>query len=217
MLYADIVFMRVKNSRRCRNRRAVSAIAFGFWLTAATIAAATITSWHTVALPGQQSQDMALSNADHQWHLRHYLSPDCECSRAISRYLVRRGPLNTAIEEVVLVTSGNDALRAGEISARLIRSGFHTRIIASSAAAEARVEAVPTLEIEAPDGRIRFRGGYRDRTAPAGVYLDVSMLSDLIDSKPVAPLPVFGCATSARLRQQLNPLAFYFRKLFHLS
>lgn len=120
-----------------------------------------------------------------------------------------RGPLTIAVEEVILIRS-SDAPAENELLTALTRTGFKTSVIAADAAAslEGRIEGVPVLNIEAPDGTTRFHGGYRAQNAPPGEYLDVAVLSGLMASKPVPDLRVLGCATSRHLRSQLDPLSF---------
>jgi hypothetical protein len=185
------------------------ALGFTLWLTAATFAAATLTSWHSVALPVSLEQPKLRHSHGDRWHLTHYLSADCACSRAVARYLMVRGPLVEATEEVVLIRS-SDTPAENRLVDSLTRTGFQIRITTAEAAAslDGGVQGVPVLHIEAPDGTTKFRGGYRARNTPPEEYLDVAILSGLMASKPVPELRVIGCATSRRLRLQLDPLSF---------
>lgn len=210
---------------RSSNLRRMPTLVFGLWLTAATIAASTVTAWHSLALP-DTAVPAQIVNPTGQWRVKHYLSSECACSRAVARYLGSRGPVKTASEDIILIATDPvtpEKIRwQNEVAASLIASRFHTREISATAAAdEAKVEAVPLLEIDGPDGRVRFRGGYREPTTPAGVYLDTTILSGLLaglSESASLPAPrVFGCATSARLRRQLNPFAIDLRKFLHLS
>jgi hypothetical protein len=181
-------------------------IGFALWLTVATIAATTLTAWHSTALPVRPADPELPNSHGNTWHLTHYLSPNCACSRAIARYLMARNPLISATEEVVIIGS-SDVPAENELVARLSQKGFRTTAVSAEAAAEEGVEGVPMLKIEAPDGTARFRGGYQQRGAPPEKYLDVAILSGLMASKPVPNLRVYGCATSRRLRSLLDPFA----------
>jgi hypothetical protein len=105
---------------------------------------------------------------------------------------------------------GEEGSRArGELVAALKRSGFDAAAMTpETAAAEHGVEGVPLLEISAPDGSVRFRGGYRDRNTPPGQYLDVTILEGLIASRLAPQLQVYGCATSRRLKLYLDPFSW---------
>lgn len=180
---------------------------FGLWLVVATFAATTMTSWHSVALPAHSGSAARGTSHAGSWHLTHFLSADCACSRDVARHLVKRGRLQTAAatEEVVFVAS-SDISEQNRMREELNGAGFLSTIITTETAASADgVEGVPTLRIEAPDGTMRFNGGYRDRTAKPEDYLDLVILSSLMHSRPVPRPRVYGCATSARLRTLLDP------------
>jgi hypothetical protein len=90
----------------------------------------------------------------------------------------------------------------------LNRLGFHSTSIGREiAASRYHVEGVPLLEVEAPDGSVRFRGGYRKRNVPNDEYLDTAIVSDLMNSITPPRLRVYGCATSHRLKSLLDPLS----------
>jgi hypothetical protein len=182
------------------------AIGFAFWLIAATFAASTLTAWHSVSLPLQPERSKPRGGHGNGWHLTHYLSPNCACSRAIARYLIARGTLSKATEEIVFIGSSDIPAENGLLDA-LNRRGFHITSVSAETAAEEGVEGVPILKIEAPDGSIRFRGGYRERSTPPEEYLDVAILSGLIASQPVPNPRAYGCATSRRMRSLLDPLS----------
>ena len=57
----------------------------------------------------------------------------------------------------------------------------------------------------APDGTVRYVGGYTDRKQGLDAK-DLAIVADTRAGQDVAPLPIFGCAVSARLRAALNPL-----------
>lgn len=185
-------------------RIAVPAI-FGVWLILATVAASTLTAWHTISLPSTLKNAAASGDRIVGWRVRHYLSAECACSRAVAAYLATRGPMDVAREDVVLIASG-DSEKDGVFGKTLRDKGFAVEVVTEeTAASTAGVEGVPALEILAPDQRIAFRGGYRERGAAPGMYLDRAILSDLMVAKPVRVLPIYGCATSARLRNLMDP------------
>jgi hypothetical protein len=187
-------------------KRLAAAAIFAGWLILATLAASTLTAWHTISLPAAIKAHVTRGDAAAAWRLVHYLSPECACSRAVASYLVKRGPLGNAGEDVVLLASGNPATDAA-FAKPLTENGFRVELrTQADAASRDGVEGVPTLEIVAPGNRIVFRGGYRERGAAPGAYLDVALLSALMASKPLRALPIYGCATSQRLSSALDPL-----------
>jgi hypothetical protein len=186
-------------------------LGFSVWLAVATLAAATLTAWHSVDLTPGQGLATARSPRDGKWHLTHYLAGDCACSRAVARHLLARGPIGSATEEVFFVGSTETTVE-NQLLDGLKRSGFHPKVITAEAAASLHgVEGVPLLEIAGPDKTIRYRGGYRERNAAPEEYLDAAIFTRLVASKPVLSARVYGCATSRRLRSRLDPLSL--RKL----
>ena len=185
----------------------VRGFGFGFWLIAATFAAASLTAWHSVALPVGNPVETTAGTEDGRWHMVHYLSSDCACSREVANYLVRRRPLAGVMEEVVLIASENPGAQLKMLN-MFKQNGFRTSLMAPDAAAnDAGVEGVPLLQIRAPDGSLRFRGGYREHGAPPDRFLDISILSGLMNSRAVPRPRVYGCATTHRLRALLDPLS----------
>jgi hypothetical protein len=188
-------------------RCVVRVLGFALWLIMATFAATSLTSWHSVSLPVRPGRPTALRGSAGHWHLTHYLSADCACSQAVARHLITRGPVSVAAEEVVLVES-SDIPAQNTLRDALSRRGFSTMIVTpETVSADDGIDGVPVLRINAPDGTQRFRGGYRDRGAADGVYLDLAILSDLMASRPVSAPHVYGCATSRLLRSLLDPLS----------
>lgn len=192
-----------------KKRRDIFRIAgFITWLAAATFAATTLTAWHSVAFPTKPEHTVLNQRHKGRWLLTHYLSAECTCSQTVMRHLSQRGPLADAMEDVVVIQS-QDVPQDNKMLSELIRSGFHVRSITAEAASSIEgVEGVPLLKIEAADGTVRYRGGYRENGAPLEKNLDTVILAGLMASAPVPSLRVFGCATSYRLRSLLDPLSF---------
>jgi hypothetical protein len=178
---------------------------FGAWLILATVAASTLTAWHSIAVPVSTNSAGLTKGGSTGWRITHYLSSECGCSQGVASYLESRGPLSQATEEVVLIAS-TDRGRDAAFRGRLSEKNFRVELISENDASTDGVQGVPTLEIVAPTGRVAFRGGYRKLGAAPGAYLDVAILSGLMASRPVGAIPIYGCATSTRLRRLLDPL-----------
>jgi len=186
-------------------KRWVPALGFGLWLIAATFAAASLTAWHSIALPDSQLPKRAAREPDGRWHMTHYFSAACACSWQVARYLAGRKPLAGVQEDIVVIASDDPSAGARMLDL-LKRNAFRTRIMTPEvAAAEDGVEGVPMLQIQSPDGAIKFRGGYREHGH--NQFLDVSIISGLMKSSPVVRPGIYGCATTHRLRSLLDPLS----------
>jgi len=61
------------------------------------------------------------------------------------------------------------------------------------------------LVVMGPDGELAYVGGY-NRHKQSAAYEDVAIIDELRTGRSVSTLPVFGCATSARLANMVDPL-----------
>ena len=74
------------------------------------------------------------------------------------------------------------------------------------------IEAAPVLVVMTPSGELAYVGGYNRRKQEPR-FMDVAILRDAMEASAVSPLPVFGCAMSARLADAVDPLGLDDRKL----
>ena len=104
-------------------------------------------------------------------------------------------------EEVILFV-GEDAKK--KVLAE--RAGFQfAAISASELVLKFGLEAAPVLIVVDSTGQLLYVGGYYDHPA-AITPLDERIHAQLAKREGVEPLPVFGCAVSARLQKSLDPL-----------
>ena len=68
-----------------------------------------------------------------------------------------------------------------------------------------RIESAPLLLVVAPDGAVRYAGGYTERKQGPEIE-DVELIERLLRDETTTPLPLFGCAVSERLQAILDPL-----------
>ena len=103
-------------------------------------------------------------------------------------------------ERVLLI--GRDA----ELEARFASVGMPVILATEDeASATFHIVAAPTLVVVAPDDTVRYAGGYTERKQGPDPR-DLAILAAVRAGHFVAPLPIFGCAVSARLRSTINPL-----------
>jgi hypothetical protein len=122
--------------------------------------------------------------------VRHVLSADCFCSRAVAEYLLRRTHLQKPIEEVWL--SGDDH----PLADRLRRVGYAvTAKDASTVRRALGVAGTPWLIVYARDGREVYAGGYSPRRPRAPEDVDLGrLLTAVRNGDAMTPYPVYGCA-----------------------
>ena len=118
------------------------------------------------------------------WQVIHVVADGCACSNRVRAYLQRRRPLEGVRERMVTIESAS----------RLRLAGL-----------DVEVTAAPVLIVLAPDGRVRYTGGYSRRRDAQDGFHDQEIIAALAQGRAVAPLPVYGCATSHQLRARQDP------------
>ncbi len=177
------------------------------WLwgpTSVVLVAAVMVS-HLLALPTPEARalEAALFAADQGrqvagWRAFHVLYADCPCSRRVAESLVARGARDDFSERVLLV--GHDA----GLSRQLGTSGFSVdELTAETLKDRLGIEAAPTFFAVAPDGSVRYVGGYS--SYKQGPSQDERLLSLVRHGLRPEALPVFGCAVSRRLQAAADP------------
>ncbi len=130
----------------------------------------------------------------------HVLYTECRCSQRIVSHLTESVRPEGVREHVLLV--GNDARMEKALSEK---SFAITHVTASELSARYHVGAAPLFLVVAPDGSIRYSGGYT--SAKQGPEpKDLELFSEIQSRGIATALPIFGCAVSAELRALINPL-----------
>jgi hypothetical protein len=170
---------------------------FVVWLCAVLILGAALTALHSAALPAP----VLGQGEGGSWRALHVLADDCECSRSVAAELADRGTRRGWREEVVVIGEApvaDDALK---------NAGFGVRHLSAEQAAREGFQGAPWLVLRDDTGRVVYSGGYAAvRPSPGRKLEDGAIMAALRSGRSVDPLPAFGCATSQRLRQQLDPL-----------
>jgi len=188
--------------------RPLARVGLAVWFLSMLAVGATLLGRHLVALP-RPANDASLArsmsslrgaDASGRWMAVHVLYADCPCSQRIAEHLLAGGRPGDAAERVLLI--GSDA----PLEARLVRAGLPVTIVTEDeAATRFHVVAAPALVVIAPDDSVRYVGGYTESKQGPDPR-DLAILAGARSGRDYAPLPVFGCAVSARLRASLNPL-----------
>jgi hypothetical protein len=195
------------------NRQRLIRVLFWTWGVVLFVAASSLMAAHVYALPKPDAADQAMGRALNQlrsasdkdrWLVVHVLYAECKCSRRILDHLATSDRVSGVSEKLLLVGHRAELeARLGEITAR----GFS---VVKTSSKELRdrfhVQAAPLLLVIAPDGTVRYTGGYTDRKQGLGIR-DVAIVRDLVASGTANELPLFGCATSKELQELLDPLA----------
>jgi hypothetical protein len=199
----------IASAARARLTRGLSGGLLVVWAVAMTAISVVLLARHAIALPTPTPKDarfqaavaqLAAGDAQQGWSAVHVLYAKCRCSQRIVDHLVdSRRP--AGVRERVLLVDDD-----GAFTTRLRAAGFTVIATAPTELRDKyRVEAAPLFVVSAPDGRIRYAGGYtREKQGPD--IRDLAILSDLMADRTPEVLPTLGCAVSDELRAVLNPL-----------
>jgi hypothetical protein len=106
----------------------------------------------------------------------------------------------TGVRERVLFVG--DSPRADELAA----AGYEVERLDEDALRDRYgFEGVPAFVLVAPDGGVRYLGGYT-RTKQGNDFIDVTATAAALRGESTGALPVFGCAVSRSLQQRRDPL-----------
>jgi hypothetical protein len=184
-----------------------SKILLGLWFVAMLAIGVDLLVRHAVALPrpaadARLAASLApLRSPEHGgWMAVHVLYQRCRCSVKIAEHLLATERPADLDEHVLLVGEG------GALGARLAASGFAVHALGEEElASKYGVESVPLLVLVAPDGSVRYAGGYTSRKQGLEAR-DLAIIADAKAGRDTAAIPIFGCAVSERLRAALDPL-----------
>ena len=175
------------------------------WFVMLVFCSAGLLARHLLAMPtplktvrlGAHLMTLVPGHGPKTWLAVHVLSSECQCSQRVVTHLLDT-PRPSGWTEVVLWVGDI------EPSAELVRR-FDVRRVAAADLASYEIEAAPLLVAVSPDGMVRYAGGYTDRKQ-GPVFHDVEVLAAARASIEVPGLPLFGCATSERLKGALAAL-----------
>jgi hypothetical protein len=182
---------------------------FALWIAGGLVLGTLVLLRHRAALPSPAAGDSALTTSlaglrtpDDQgrWIAVHVLYTSCRCSQRIITHLLEGERPAGVVEKVLLVGA------PGKLGAQLAARGFAvTPIEPTELATRFHIEGAPMFLVVAPDGSIRYSGGYTSRKQAADVR-DRAIIAAAMAGQPVDHLAVFGCAVSDRLKQIITPL-----------
>jgi hypothetical protein len=180
----------------------VGRFAVTVWFGAMLAVGAALLAKHVIALPAPaKDQKLAASlsalrlpDEQGKWLAFHVLYSECRCSqRVVAHLLATTRPLGWA--EVVLWV-GNQA------SDPALDQHYRVNRRTSTELARLGIDAAPLLVVLDPQGGLRYVGGYSDRKQ-GPVLDDLRILAQAQRPGVLASFPVFGCAVTERLKEQL--------------
>lgn len=182
-------------------RRKAALIALVVWLGAGILAGGLLLLRHAAfrvpeASDAQLRAALAAELAGGRYGAAHVMYRSCACSaRTITHLLERRA--TPGVDELVLMVDDEGA--SDPADQRLVAAGYRVKTITPRVLKERfHIHAAPVLIVTRPDQSIAYVGGYnRHKQEPR--YADVAIIRDAGAADVTAPLPVFGCATTAVL------------------
>jgi hypothetical protein len=192
-----------------RARHWLLAAGLAAWLVVGVTLGAILLLRHMVPLPTPAHTDTVLRDAIRAdlpraaWRAVHVMYRDCACSRRTIEHLLA-SPRPPQLAELVVMV--DDDGKPGTDDAKLRAAGFPVQVITpDQLRGRYHLEAAPVLVVMGPDGELAYVGGY-NRHKQSAAYEDVAIIDELRTGSSVSTLPVFGCATSARLANMVDPL-----------
>lgn len=172
------------------------------WAVSISVPLGLFSASHMAALPVAEEVAVDSGEVAGEWRIVHVLAEECACSRSVIEYLLDRGSAGEMQEDVVLLDGSR------ELVSRLRSGGFRvTTVEAEDFCESLGSEGVPFFQVVEGGESPRYSGAYFDSAfrATSG-FLDLKTYSLIKDGGFVLSRPVFGCATSERLKSLLDPL-----------
>ena len=174
----------------------------------AFVVAASLMAAHAYTLPTPAAEDDALVDAvgrlrepdEARWLVVHVLYAECRCSQRIFDHLLASTRPSGVTEKVLLVGQREEFAAAARARGIAVLD-----VTPRELADDYRIESAPLLLVVAPDGAVRYAGGYTERKQGPEIE-DVELIERLLRDETTTPLPLFGCAVSERLQAILDPL-----------
>ncbi|MEO7328426.1 MAG: hypothetical protein ABI193_07610, partial [Minicystis sp.] len=153
--------------RRSRRATRVATALIGAWSALLVVALSTLMAGHWATLPGADKADPVIQREidalrapgeEKRWLMVHVLYGECRCSQRLMDHLVERERPAGLVEKVILVGA------EGEQADRLRAKGYAVQVVTRRGLSDRfHLGAAPLLLIAAPDGSLRYQGGYGDR------------------------------------------------------
>ncbi|MFO0722693.1 MAG: hypothetical protein U1E65_02840 [Myxococcota bacterium] len=187
-------------------RPGIAKVAFWAWVPVVLVPSSYLLAAHLVPLPRPLLEDPTLASGVQslgpagRWSAVHILYGECGCSRRVFDHLLARGP-EPGFQESIVLVGDRPSFRE-----RAVARGFQVLLL-SEAQLEERfhVISVPMLVLADPRGEVRYAAGYTD-TKQGPDIADLRLMRGLAQGTPAEAKPIFGCAVSSALKDQLDPL-----------
>jgi hypothetical protein len=174
------------------------------WAVAVLFGMAALSFGHISAMPDPEArlarELLALRRDPGKAFYVHVIYANCSCTQRLFAHLMERARFADANELVLFVGRDPDKQAAAERAGMIFVSTSPEEL-----AGRHGIEAAPLLVAFDQAGRMRYLGGYYDH--PSTIFpRDEKIHAQLAGGARAEPLPVFGCAVSARLQKSLDPL-----------
>lgn len=174
------------------------------WMVGLSIPMIYFHAWHSAALPEVElKQDYLKTQISvENWQLVHFVDQNCLCSNFVARHLVNRSSEKNINELVYLLGESQEVYEA------LIQADYQVVKLKDEELVEKfGITGVPAFAVFSPGKKLRYFGGYNERTINKFSKIkDLEILKLIQQGKDVSKLPQFGCANSKALQAKLDPL-----------
>lgn len=182
------------------------------WIVVVSVALGSLGVTHLAAMPRPDDEArvaraaLALRRDASSDFLVHVIYSGCSCTARLFAHLVGRKPFPGAKELILFVGDDSAKREAAE------RAGYSFRSVTTDEIGSTfGLEVAPVMLAFDTSGALRYIGGYFDKPA-AVTALDGQIRQRILAGASPDPLPVFGCAVSARLQRKVDPLGVVYTK-----
>lgn len=174
------------------------------WLSVSTVTLALLSLNHGIAFPSPEPDRLSrISKSLYELAPKtdrlivHVLASDCSCTASLTRHLLQHG----ADGNELIVYVGDDPKFQNSAE----KAGYNFIPVSNQQLTDLGLESAPVLAVFSERGELDYLGGYYDHPS-ASRPLNLSLLAEINAGDLPNPLPIFGCATSARLKSVFDPL-----------
>lgn len=177
------------------------------WIPSALLVTALLMVNHVISMPlpsditRLHNSIQNLRNDDETPLIVHVVYQNCSCTRNLLEHLADRRS-SSKLQEVLLYVGQRDSR-----SKLAEKAGYQVHYIdRASLQSTYAIEAAPLLLVVDESGQIRYLGGYY-RTPATVKPMDQEIIKAVLHSHDSAEtLPLYGCAVSQNLQDQIDPL-----------
>ena len=148
-----------------------------------------------------------LNPNSHSFHVYHFLSLECLCSKKIIRHLLQRRSVSNIDESIYLIRSEQSEI------VKLRNAGYQVfPLTEDEAVKQFNIQVVPQLVI-VKGKKIVYQGGYGPDQQHSEIYYDDIIINSVSTNQSIKEMPIFGCANGELRKSSFDILKIKYDSL----